>query len=74
VVPSDIKSVSYLTSKKKICRHEQFDEKPQETLDEHVARSFEGIAGNDCVRLLRFAVSDPTWSFSIRSGDRRAMS
>lgn len=34
-------------SSNKSCRHEKFDEKTQETLDEHATRSSEGIAGID---------------------------
>ena len=49
VVTSLAEFASPRISKNKFCRHEQIDEKSQAALDEHVARSFEGIAGNNCV-------------------------
>jgi hypothetical protein len=54
VVALGIKSLSYLASKKKLCRHEQINKKPQETLDEHVVRPFERTAGT----LIAFACYD----------------
>ena len=36
----------------KFCCHEQINLKLQETLDEHAAHSFEGMAGAHCVCLL----------------------
>ena len=48
----------------------EIKQKPQETRDEHVARLFEGSAGNNCVCLRWFAVSDSASRFSVRSGDR----
>ena len=49
----------------------EIEQKPQETRDEHVARLFEGNAGNNCVCLRWFAVSDSASRFSVRSGDRK---
>ncbi len=52
----------------------EIEQKPQETRDEHVARLFEGNAGNICVCLCWFAVSDSASRLSVRSGDRRCHS
>jgi hypothetical protein len=46
-------------------------QKPQETLDEHVVRPIERIACTPCVCLLRLAISDQARGFSIRRRYRK---
>ena len=62
---------SYLTSKSKFSRHGQIEENPPETLDERYGRHFEGVAGDNRTRLLRYAVSDQARNVSSGCGDRK---
>ena len=51
---------SYLKSESKFYRHGQIEENPPETLDERYGRHFEGVAGDNRIRLLRHPNSDQT--------------
>ena len=42
---------SYLDSESKFYRHGQMEENPPETLDERYGRHFEGVAGDNHLRL-----------------------
>jgi hypothetical protein len=45
---------------RRFSRHDEIEENSPKTLDQHVGRTFEGAAGDNRIRLLRFPVSDQT--------------
>ena len=62
---------SYLQSESKFYRYGQIEENPSETLVERYGRHFEGVAGVNRIRLLRYAVSDQARNVSSGCGDRK---
>ena len=61
----------YLKFKSKFSHHGQIEENPPETLVEPYGQNFEGVAGDNRIRLLRFAVSDQTMNVCSGSADRK---